>query len=139
MKFWDFLRKKKQTEKQKVKTEARVAVETAGEKTVKEEKEPLLVTGQYALSKTVIVEPVITEKSRSLLQLNQYVFKVNPQANRREVKEAVERLFNVKVENVNLIKLKKRVRGRLRIPSVRPLTKKAVVTIKQGQQIPIFE
>jgi len=150
MKFWDFLRKrgrrpvdeadKKQAEKQRKKAETKTAATvTKPDRGEKEEKEPLLVKGQYILSKEVIIEPIITEKSRLLLQSNQYVFRVNPKANRREVKVAVERLFKVNVEAVNIVKLKKRVRGRLRIPSVRPLTKKAIVTVKKGQEIPVFE
>lgn len=87
----------------------------------------------------ILKRPVITEKSTDLLQNNKYTFIVDLNANKVEIKKAVEELFKVKVENVNTIRYKgrmKRVRGRLGRTSD---FKKAIVTLKDGDKIEIFE
>jgi len=87
----------------------------------------------------ILRRPVITEKSTSLLQDNKYTFLVAPGANKTEIKQAVEKIFKVKVEKVNTLRVKgkfKRVRG---IPGKTPDTKKAIVTLKKGDKIEIFE
>lgn len=88
----------------------------------------------------VIKRPVITEKSTLLQEQNKYVFEVMPRANKVQVREAVERAYEVKVTHVNMIKTpgeNRRLRnGRwLRTPS----TKKAIVTVAAGGTIPLFE
>lgn len=91
----------------------------------------------------VLVRPIITEKSTDLTPLGQYVFEVAMNANKKQIKDAVERIFNVEVESVNtqIIKPKKRRIYRARRS---PLygrigaTKKAVVTLVPGDTIDIF-
>ena len=83
----------------------------------------------------VIERPIITEKSTIAAEQNKVVFKVNPTATKKDVKAAVEALFNVKVEKVNTVKTKgkvKRFRGRT---GQRSDQRKAIVTLKQGQNI----
>jgi large subunit ribosomal protein L23 len=85
----------------------------------------------------ILLQPVITEKSTSLGQNNQYVFEVLPTASKPEVKVAVETLFKVKVEAVNTLNVQgktKRFRGRI---GRRSDVKKAIVTLKQGDTIDI--
>jgi large subunit ribosomal protein L23 len=87
----------------------------------------------------VLKKPLITEKSTSLLQDNKYTFVVDPRANKTEIKQAVESIFKVKVEKVNTMNVKgrkKRVRG---IPGRTSDSKKAIVTLKKGDKIEIFE
>ena len=87
----------------------------------------------------VVVAPVITEKSTILSENNQVVFEVAIDANKTEIKDAVEALFNVSVTAVNTIRVKgktKRFRG---IPGRRKDVKKAVVTLKDGDVIDISE
>ena len=71
--------------------------------------------------------------------MNKYVFKVSPRANKNEVKKAIEEVYGVKVEKINNINIprKKRVRGRTE--GWKPGYKKAVVTLKEGDKIDLFE
>ena len=85
----------------------------------------------------VIVSPVITEKATALSEHNKVVFKVRKEATKPQIKEAVEKLFDVKVMSVNtvLTKGKKKVfRGRL---GQRSDVKKAIVTLEAGQTIDV--
>lgn len=85
----------------------------------------------------VILSPVITEKATMVSAFNQYVFRVAPWASKPQVKAAVESLFNVKVEGVNTLNVKgkvKRFRGR---PGQRPDVRKAIVRVAEGQTIDV--
>lgn len=85
----------------------------------------------------VIVSPVITEKSTIASEHNQVVFNVSRGASKPQIKEAVERLFEVKVKAVNTLVRKgktKRFRGRIGRQSD---VKKAVVTLQEGQSIDV--
>ena len=91
----------------------------------------------------VLRRPLITEKSNyQLSMLNQYVFEVSLDATKAMVKEAVETIFDVSVERVNIIRTpaKRSVRARSRRTMVRkPGIKKAIVTLAEGDSIEIFE
>lgn len=85
----------------------------------------------------VIVSPVITEKSTMASEHNQVLFNVAKTASKPQIKEAVERLFDVKVKAVNTIVRKgktKRFRGR---PGRQSDVKKAVVTLEEGHSIDV--
>jgi large subunit ribosomal protein L23 len=85
----------------------------------------------------VIVSPVITEKATNLSEHNKVVFRVSPDATKPQIKEAVERLFDVKVKSVNTLITKGKVkmfRGRR---GQRSDVKKAVVTLEEGQSIDV--
>jgi large subunit ribosomal protein L23 len=85
----------------------------------------------------VIRSPVITEKATAASEHNQVIFRVALEATKREVKAAVEGLFEVKVEAVNTIRMQgklKRVRGR---PGQRSDYKKAIVTLAEGSRIDV--
>jgi len=85
----------------------------------------------------VIVSPVITEKATNLSELNKVVFRVAPGATKPQIKEAVERLFEVKVLAVNTLVTKgkeKVFRGR---KGRRSDVKKAIVTLAEGQSIDV--
>lgn len=89
----------------------------------------------------VIVKPVITEKSMALLQNeNKATFKVSKNANKIEIKQAVERIFNVKVEDVKIMNTpdKATTRGG-RYQGKIPGFKKAIVTIAGDQAISLFQ
>lgn len=90
----------------------------------------------------VIIRPIDTEKTRyQASDLRQYVFEVAPNANKIEIKRAVEALFNVKVVAVNTMNMPAKITRRYgRRPIVRrPAWKKAVVTLAEGQQLDVFE
>ena len=87
-----------------------------------------------------LTRPVITEKSTLLQEQNKYVFNILPQANKAQVREAIERAFEVTVLDVNIIPIhkerKRRGDGQWQL---RKTSKKAVVTIKPGDTIQLFE
>ncbi len=86
----------------------------------------------------VILRPVVSEKSYGLLDQNKYTFLVHPDANKTEIKIAVEKIFNVKVLSVNTINRQgKRKRTRFGYGR-RNDTKRAVVSLAEGQRIEIF-
>jgi len=90
-------------------------------------------------SNDVIIKPVISEKSTSLMEQNKYVFRVSMRANKPMVRQAIKELFGKTAEKINIV----RVRGKKR--RVRYQTgkksawKKAVVTLQPGEKIEIFE
>lgn len=91
----------------------------------------------------VLRRPIITEKSSYQSgQLNQYVFEVDLNATKSEIKEAVEILFNVRVErvNVNIVPAKRTRSARSRRMLIRrSMYKKAIVTLAPGDSIDVFE
>jgi large subunit ribosomal protein L23 len=89
---------------------------------------------------TIIRTPLLTEKCHDLKEnLNQVVFKVDVRANKVEVKAAVEKIFKVKVESVNIMNVKGKVKRLGRSSGKRSDWKKAVVTLKAGENIEIIE
>ncbi|HLC28248.1 MAG TPA: 50S ribosomal protein L23 [Dehalococcoidia bacterium] len=89
---------------------------------------------------TVVLRPMITEKATRLGGENKYMFEVRRAANKIQIKEAVEKGFDVKVTDVNVMVIKgkpHRVRGNRIIH--RPDWKKAVVTLAPGEKIELFE
>jgi len=86
----------------------------------------------------VLIAPVVSEKSYGLLDANKYTFLVRPDANKTEIKIAVQKVFDVKVTSVNTLnRAGKRRRTRFGVGR-RPDTKRAVVTVADGQRIDIF-
>lgn len=88
----------------------------------------------------VLKRPVMTEKSMLLADAGKYVFEVDRRANKHQVKEAVETIFNVHVASVNIIRMPpKRARYGRRVVVKEPMWKKAIVTLAPGEKIPLFE
>jgi large subunit ribosomal protein L23 len=86
----------------------------------------------------VLLAPIISEKSYGLLDENKYTFDVHPQANKTQIKIAVERVFNVKVTGVNTFNRPgKRKRTRLGYGRRRNV-KRAIVTVRSGDRIDVF-
>ena len=90
----------------------------------------------------VIKRPLVTEKSTVLSGANKYIFEVDMRANKPQIKEAVEKAFNVSVTDVNVMVMKAKPRGNRRFG--RKVTygsdwKKAVVTLVSGDKIQLFE
>ncbi|MBE3574786.1 MAG: 50S ribosomal protein L23 [Firmicutes bacterium] len=93
-----------------------------------------------ATLRDVLLRPVVTEKSTDQMgKNNKYTFYVAPDANRTEVKQAVEKLFKVTVLKVNVIRGEGKRKRLGRYEGKRPDWKKAVVTLKPGDRIGIFE
>ena len=85
----------------------------------------------------VIVSPVITEKATTLSDQNKVVFRVKADATKPQIKEAVEKLFDVKVKGVNTLVTKGKVKLFRGIRGQRSDVKKAVLTLEEGQTIDV--
>lgn len=84
----------------------------------------------------IIKGPIITEKSSEIAQNNnQITLSVDTKANKIEIKDAVEKLFNVKVESVNTINVRPKKKRAGRYPGKTNKVKKAIVTLKEGSSI----
>ena len=84
----------------------------------------------------VIIEPLITEKlSKASEAASQYGFRVHAQANKKEVKAAVEKVFDVHVESVNTMNVSGKWRRVRYVPGKTMAWKKAIVTLKKGEKI----
>ena len=83
----------------------------------------------------IIVKPILTEKTHLMMNERKYVFEVNPLANKGQIKEAVEKIFDVKVEKVNVINMKPKPKRRGIYRGKSRRWKKAIVTLKEGYVI----
>jgi large subunit ribosomal protein L23 len=86
----------------------------------------------------VLLAPIVSEKSYGLLDENKYTFLVAPDANKTEIKIAVETIFKVKVTGVNTINRQGKKRRTRAGWGKRPDTKRAIVTVADGERIDIF-
>ena len=89
----------------------------------------------------VILQPVVSEKSYGLLDANAYTFKVHPDANKLEIRQPVESIFDVRLAKVTTANRRgKRKRNRRSFTyGRRPDTKRAIVTLVEGDTIDLFE
>jgi large subunit ribosomal protein L23 len=89
----------------------------------------------------VILAPIVSEKSYALIEDGVYTFKVHPEASKPEIHDAVEAIFGVKVVKVNTLNRKgKRKRNRRTFTfGSRPDTKRAIVTLAEGETIDLFQ
>ncbi len=122
----DFLKKRKKDSETK-KEEKEKEVEKVKEKKA-DKKAPLFV----------IEAPHITEKSTELAKQNQYVFRVTQNANKIQIKKAIENLYNVDVLDVRVLKVPPKKRRLGRVLGEKKGYKKAIIKIKEGQKIDIF-
>ena len=86
----------------------------------------------------VLIKPMISEKTIALMENDKYTFFVAKDANKTEIKKAVEEIFNVTVVDVNTRNQKGKLKRMGRFEGRRPNTKKAIVTLKAGDKIEVF-
>ena len=91
-------------------------------------------------ARQVIIEPVVSEKSYALLEEGVYTFRVHPSASKPEIRDAVEKIFGVSVTKVNTLNRKGKRRRNRRTGTFgkRPDTKRAFVTLAEGDSIELF-
>jgi large subunit ribosomal protein L23 len=87
----------------------------------------------------VLIRPVVSEKSYGQIVQSRYTFRVHPDAHKTQIRQAVEELFDVKVVNVNIVKVQPKPRRRGTTSGTRPGWKKAIVPLRPGDTIEIFE
>ena len=89
---------------------------------------------------TVLIAPVVSEKSFGLIaDRGKYTFRVHPEAHKTQIRQAVEELFEVKVAAVNIVKVQSKPKRRGFTKGRRPGWKKAIVELREGYEIEIFE
>lgn len=88
---------------------------------------------------SIILGPVISEKSYQLIEHNKYTFKVDPRAHKTAIAQAVAEIFNVDVVGVNIIKLRSKPKRRGLVRGRTRSGKKAIVQLREGQKIEFFE
>lgn len=109
------------------------------------EKVPSTVADLRGLTfREVLIKPLITEKSMGQAGANKYTFQVHPKATKIQIKDAVEKLFGVKVQKITTGKNPGKLRRRGRTMGYTATRKKATVTLREGDQIeiggtPLFE
>lgn len=86
----------------------------------------------------IIIRPIISERAYSMMEQNKYTFEVAKGANKYQIKDAVEEIFNVKVVRVNTMSVKPKIKRVRNIPGKTRSWKKAVVTLREGDTIEIF-
>jgi large subunit ribosomal protein L23 len=96
------------------------------------------VTTQRKDHRDVLLAPVVSEKTYRLIEDNKYTFEVHPDANKTEIKIAVENIFGVKVTAVNTLNRVGKVRRTRNGEGKRKDTKRAIVSVAAGQTIDIF-
>jgi large subunit ribosomal protein L23 len=87
----------------------------------------------------VLLAPVVSEKSYELIEQRKYAFRVHPDAHKTQIRQAVEELFDVRVQAVNVIKVQPKPKRRGLIRGRKPGWKKAIVQLREGDSIEIFE
>jgi large subunit ribosomal protein L23 len=87
----------------------------------------------------VLLAPVVTEKAYGLVDERKYSFRVHPDAHKTQVRQAVEQLFDVKVERVNMSMVQPKPKRRGMHRGKKPGWKKAIVQLREGDSIEIFE
>jgi large subunit ribosomal protein L23 len=90
-------------------------------------------------SDQVLLAPVVSEKSYALIEEGKYAFKIHPDAHRTQVRQAVEEIFGVHVVSVNVLKVQAKPKRRGRFLGTKPGWKKAVVQLRAGDSIEIFQ
>ena len=87
----------------------------------------------------ILIAPIVSEKSYSKLAERKYTFRVHKNAHKTQIRQAVEQLFDVHVTAVNVSKVQPKARRRGSIKGYRAGFKKAIVQVREGETIPIFE
>jgi large subunit ribosomal protein L23 len=87
----------------------------------------------------VLIRPVVSEKSYGQVAQNQYTFQIHKDAHKTQVRQAVEQLFDVKVERVNILKVQAKPKRRGLFRGTKPGWKKAIVQLRAGDTIEIFQ
>lgn len=87
----------------------------------------------------IIIRPIITEKSNKLMEENNTItFEVKKNSNKTEIRQAVEQLFDVKVESVNIVNVKPRTKRVGKYEGLTKARKKAIVKLQEGHTIDVF-
>jgi large subunit ribosomal protein L23 len=87
----------------------------------------------------ILIAPVVSEKSYHMINTRQYCFRVHQDAHKLQIRQAVEAQFDVEVESVNIVSVPSKPKRRGRSSGRRPGWKKAIVKLREGHSIEIFQ
>ena len=90
-------------------------------------------------ARDILIKPIVTEKSTALMEERKYTFRVPLSATKIQIRQAVEQIFKVKVQAVNTMRYEVKMKRLGRTQGRRSDWKKAVVTLKPGETIELFE
>lgn len=90
-------------------------------------------------ARDILIRPIVTEKSTALMEQGKYIFRVPLAATKIQIRQAVEQIFKVKVQAVNTMRYEGKLKRMGRTQGRRSDWKKAVVTLKPGEAIELFE
>ena len=90
-------------------------------------------------AREVLIAPVVSEKSYSLIESRKYSFRVHPDAHKTQIRQAVEELFEVKVVSVNVSQVQSKPKRRGMVRGKKQGWKKAIVQVREGDEIQIFQ
>lgn len=90
-------------------------------------------------ARDILIRPIVTEKSAALMEQGKYTFRVPLAATKIQIRQAVEQIFKVKVQAVNTMRYEGKLKRMGRTQGRRSDWKKAVVTLKPGEAIELFE
>jgi large subunit ribosomal protein L23 len=90
-------------------------------------------------AREILIKPIVTEKTNTGMSEGRYAFMVRQDANRTEIKRAVEEIFKVTVTSVNVANIVGKPRRMGKYEGKRPDYKKAIITLAEGQRIKLFE
>ena len=86
----------------------------------------------------IVKRPIVTEKTTKLAEENKYTFEVDKRANKIQIKEAIEQIFDVKVKKVNVMNGKPKAKRVGQYQGFKPAISKAIITLEEGQKIDIY-
>ncbi|MCK5080764.1 MAG: 50S ribosomal protein L23 [Candidatus Moranbacteria bacterium] len=132
--------KKEEEKKSLVKKTADKTVEKKAKKVAKKKVKKISedLIKKADLVNSVIIAPIVSEDAMNKTTFGKYVFKVNPRSNKNQIAEAVEVLYGVEVTKVNVMKYKQKNHRFRTTKGQKSGYKKAVVTLKSGQEIQLF-
>ncbi len=134
-----FSRRKKEEDKSRPAEAAGEKIETAAPASLRGRSGPAakLPKGEDAYSYQIILRPIITEKGGLMEEYGKYLFRVAKDANKVEIKKAVEKLYKVRVDKVHAVSMPSKFRQVGKHEGRKPGFKKAIVTLKKGDKIEI--
>jgi len=98
-----------------------------------------VVTAKNGQAYRILIKPIITEKGGSLASMSKYVFEVAKNANKIEVAKAIQEVYGIMPEKVNLMRLEGKTKQRGKVVGKRKDWKKAIVTLPKGKNINVYE
>lgn len=116
-----------------------VVEEKKVEKTKSKKSEAVVIANNAETACNVLVEPWITEKTHGAAADGKYTFKVAGNATKKQVKKAIEGIYNVHVEKISAVNLQAKRKAYGRYMGRKPAIKKATVTLKKGDKIELFK